>query len=273
MIQELTIEPGDRVRFISDIHFGHPKSLVQNPESLRFLLEKCNYLVVCGDLSETRKSPYQADGLKKRARFLEMCQEVGVKPILLAGNHDPDEQVGLLKLLGGSVCALHGHALFKVVAPWGWEYLQNKQASRKLVKASPDADTNLLSRLELARAMSVLVPPVYTRSGGGKNKLLRFLAHSAWPPERPAQILLAWLTMMWRMRRFTDRFLPEAEVVVFGHLHRRGVCRYSGGRLFINLGACFHHAKCWAVDLTANGGLSIRSYVPNGFNGPKLILR
>lgn len=73
-------------------------------------------------------------------------------PILLAGNHDPDEEFSLLKLQGGRFYALHGHALFKEVAPWGWEYLKNKHISRELIAAFPDADADLCRRLELARA-------------------------------------------------------------------------------------------------------------------------
>lgn len=88
-----------------------------------------------------------------------------MQPVLLAGNHDPDEKAGLLKLQGGRICALHGHALFREVAPWGWEYLKNKQVSRELIAAFPEAEADLLRRLELARTMSVLVPPVYTCSG------------------------------------------------------------------------------------------------------------
>lgn len=273
MIQELALAPGERARFISDIHFGHAKALVRQPEELAFLLEGCTHLVVCGDLSETRESPYRKEGLEKRARFLQMCRAAGVRPLLLAGNHDPDEEAGLLKLQGGRICALHGHALFKEVAPWGWEYLKNKQAARNLIAAFPEADTDLRQRLELARAMSVLVPPIDTRSGTSGNKLVRFLAHSAWPPERPVQILLAWLTMMRRMRQFTDRFFPEAEVVIFGHLHRRAVVGKQGGRLYVNLGACFRHAECYAADVTAEGAVSIRSYTPEGYNGPEENLR
>lgn len=273
MIQELALAPGERARFISDIHFGHVKALVREPEELAFLLEGCTHLVVCGDLSETREGPYRAEGLEKRARFLQMCRDAGVRAVLLAGNHDPDEETGLLKLQGGRICALHGHALFKEVAPWGWEYLKNKQASRELIAAFPEADADLRKRLELARAMSVLVPPIYTRSRVYRNKLVRFLAHSAWPPGRPMQILLAWLTMMRRMRQFTDRFFPEAEVVIFGHLHRRAVAGKRGGRLYVNLGACFHHAECYAADVTAEGAVSIRSYTPEGYNGPVEMLR
>lgn len=69
MIQELDLAPGERARFISDIHFGHAKALAREPEELGFLLEGCSHLVVCGDLSETRESPCREEGLEKRARF------------------------------------------------------------------------------------------------------------------------------------------------------------------------------------------------------------
>lgn len=97
MIQELDLASGERARFISDIHFGHAKALTREPEELGFLLEGCSHLVVCGDLSETRESPCREEGLEKRARFLRMCRDAGVQPVLLAGNHDPDEKAGLLK--------------------------------------------------------------------------------------------------------------------------------------------------------------------------------
>lgn len=273
MIRELELAPGECARFISDIHFGHAGAVVKEPEELEFLLEGCSHLVVCGDLSETRAGSYQAEGLEKRARFLQLCREAGVLPILLAGNHDPDEETGLLKLQGGRICALHGHALFKEVAPWGWEYLKNKPACRALLASFPEADTDLPCRLELARCMSVLVPPVNTHSRTYRNKLARFLAHSAWPPERPVQIFLAWLTMMRRMRRFADCFFPEAETVIFGHLHRRLVSGGRRGRLYVNLGACFHHASCYAADVTADGRVSIRGYTPAGYEGPAVIVR
>ena len=43
--------------------------------------------------------------------------------------------------------------------------------------------------------------------------------------------------------------------------------------LHIPGGACFHHAECWAADVTAEGGVSIRSYTPEGYDGPAVVLR
>lgn len=126
-----------------------PRRWPGSPEELGFLLEGCSHLVVCGDLSETRESPCREEGLEKRPVSCG-CAGMPGAPVLLAGNHDPDEKAGLLKLQGGRICALHGHALFREVAPWGWEYLKNKQVSRELIAAFPEAEADLLRRLELA---------------------------------------------------------------------------------------------------------------------------
>ncbi len=69
MIQELDLAPGERARFISDIHFGHAKALAREPEELGFLLEGCSHLVVCGDLSETRESPLPGGRIGKTGPF------------------------------------------------------------------------------------------------------------------------------------------------------------------------------------------------------------
>jgi hypothetical protein len=47
----------------------------------------------------------------------------------------------------------------------------------------------------------------------------------------------------------------------------------KGRRLYVNLGACFRHARCWAADVTPERGVSIRSYTPGGYDGPEAILR
>ena len=59
MIQELDLASGERVRFISDIHFGHAKALTREPEELGFLLEGCSHLVVCGDLSAAGRKDWK----------------------------------------------------------------------------------------------------------------------------------------------------------------------------------------------------------------------
>ncbi len=276
MIRDLTLRAGQCARFISDIHLGHPKAKAEDPASLSFLLEGCTHLIVCGDLSETRESVFKADALDKRDRFRQMCRDAGVELIQLDGNHDPDEPLSLLRMFDGRLCALHGHAIFKEVAPWGREYMNNKTACKALIASYPNADTDLMSRFKLARAMSVIVPPIYSirkdgqeESAGktGPAKLWRFLRHAAWPPERPIMIIWSWLTMNRKMRCFAERFLPNARTIIYGHMHRRVKSFSKRKANCINLGACFRNANSCAVDVFPDGKLCLRNYSVSGFVG------
>ncbi len=272
MIHELSLESTDKVRFISDLHLGHPKSKTTDVRQLQFLFKGCTHLVVCGDLCEDRASPYQEKGREMRDTFISMCTNAGVKLILLAGNHDPNEEASILHIKGHKLYALHGHALFKNVAPWGWEYLKNKKLCLELINAFPDADTNIHSRTQLAREMSLIVPPIFHQKKKTKNKLLGFLLHSAWPPERPIQIIRAWITMLEKMHRFSQTFFNDSEIVIFGHFHRRAYS-YKKNRLCLNLGASFRHAQPYTADYTPDGSLFIRSYTPDGFDAPAQKIR
>lgn len=249
MIRHLEPEPDERIRLISDVHLGHVRSTVENVETLRPLLHGCDRLIVCGDLAETRACAFQAKGMAMKRDFASMCREEGVILHTLAGNHDPLEETSVLKLYGGSVVALHGHALYKVGAPWGWEYLNHKQACRDLIARHPMSDTDLEDRMALAREMALLSPPVLQRPRVSKNRVLRFLAHCGWPPSRPIAILRAWMTMSSLMHRFTEQFFPEARIVCFGHFHRPGQWKRAG-RLYVNTGAFFKNARPSIVDLS-----------------------
>lgn len=255
MIRELNPAPGERVRVISDLHLGHERSGVRDLDTLRPLMRGCRYLVVAGDLAETRACDFQAEGMRLKARFESMCREEGTELIALAGNHDPNEAVHVLRLWNGKVAVFHGHALFKVGAPWGWEYLNHKEKCQRLIASHPQCDTNLEDRLLLARAMALLSPPVLRRENPSRFAPIRFLQHCAWPPSRPLTILAAWATMGWRIRRFANRFFPEAQIVCFGHFHRRAIWKRRG-RLYINTGAFFQHARPSVVDLIESPQIS-----------------
>lgn len=248
IVRDLNPAPGERVRVISDLHLGHERSKIADLEALRPLMRDCRYLVVAGDLAETRPCEFQRDGLGLKARFAALCREEGTELVTVAGNHDPFEEVQLLRLWGGKAVIFHGHALFKVGAPWGWEFLNHKEECRRLIASHPRCDTDLTDRLLLAREMALLAPPVLRREKLSRFAAVRFLQHCAWPPSRPLTILGAWATMGWRIRRFARQFFPEARVVCFGHFHRRVVWK-DRKRVYINTGAFFRHARPSAVDL------------------------
>ena len=250
--------PGALVRFISDLHLGHERCEAPPVEQLAELLQGVDILVVAGDLAETRPCAWQERGLAARNEFRSLCQAHGVQLVEISGNHDPDTPALMARFWGGRVVAMHGHALYKVVAPWGWEYLQNKQKCQELIASYPAADTNLECRLELSRAMCQLIPPMLRRENF-RNPILRGLVHCFWPPQRPLGIVWSWLTCARRCEQFAHRYFPAAEAVVFGHLHRFGNWRF-GRRRILNTGAWFKHATPYIVDMRDAQVISYEKY-------------
>ncbi|MBQ1960295.1 MAG: hypothetical protein II349_02095 [Akkermansia sp.] len=239
--------PGMRVRFISDLHYGHERCLAPPPQQLVETLGGIGMLVVVGDMAETRPCPWQERGQALRDELRRLCAERGIELVEISGNHDPDLPALLALFWQGRVAAMHGHAIYKEVAPWSWEYLRNKEACKELIARYADSDENLLSRLELSRAMSTRTRPIMRREGI-KNRYLRSFLHCFWPPQRPMSIVWSWLTCGWRAERFIRRFLPKTETLILGHFHRYGHWTY-GKRTILNTGAWFKHATPYAVDM------------------------
>lgn len=253
---------GGVIRFVSDLHLGHPGGLLKTEEQFRCLIEGCSALVVCGDYSETRPGPYKREGECLRSLFERVCSGTGVRLVVLCGNHDPDEPEAIASYAGGRLIALHGHELFPEVAPWGREYLYHKREAKREIARFPEAHCDLGQCLERARALSLFVPPVVRKRETHRSGLWDLVKNACWPPTRVVRILMAWLTMGRRVHRFTERFFPDARVVCYGHLHRRLIHR-RGGRLYINTGAMFKNARAYAVDVKG-GDVTVRDLPPSG---------
>lgn len=247
-IEHLNPAPGALVRFVSDWHLGHERCEAPAPATiLPRLLEGVDMLVMVGDTAETRICSWQEQAQRLRAELREQCRIRNVQLVEISGNHDPDIEPLLIHFWDGKVVAMHGHALYKEVAPWSWEYLNNKEKCHALIATYPDCDTNLESRLELSRDMCQLTPPILRREGI-RNRYLRSLLHCFWPPQRPWNILRCWFTCGRRANRFANQFLPAAEVLILGHFHRSGHWRF-GKRHIYNTGAWFKHATPYFVDM------------------------
>ena len=239
---------GETVRVISDLHLGHERCEVPSIPELAPLLSGIQYLVVAGDLAETRVCDWREKGLKLREEFRQLCRQHKVKLIELSGNHDPDIRFMIASLWEGNTVIMHGHAIYKEVAPWSWEYLRNKPACHALIKQYPDADSDLAQRMELARAMCQLTVPIMRREGI-RNPLIRGFMHCFWPPQRPLGIIRGWLTSGRKANQFAEQYFPQAENIILGHFHRSGTWHF-GKRTIANTGAWFRHATPYFADLT-----------------------
>ncbi len=257
LILELDPPPGARVRVISDLHLAHERCEAPPIAAFASLLEGVDMLVVAGDLAETREPEWRETGFSLRENLRALCRSKGVELITLAGNHDPGLAPLLLKLWGGKVVIMHGHALYKQGSPWGWEYLNNKALFRACIARFPNCDHSLPERLALASETCQLTLPVLRQGSGVRNRYLRGLLHCFFPPQRPLAIVWCWLTCGWRAERFARRFFPEAEVVVLGHFHRSGSWSF-GKRRIVNTGAWYKHATPYLADLQDGQLLSYR---------------
>lgn len=245
-----SIEPpaGAVVRFVSDLHLGHERCEAPAPALLaERLLKGIDMLVMVGDTAETRINQWQTQALQLREEWRRICRDRGVTLVEISGNHDPDIEPLLIHFWGGKVVAMHGHALYKEVAPWSWEYLNFKDKCHALIAEYPESDTDLEARLELSRAMCRLVPPILKREGI-RNRYLRGLLHCFWPPQRPWNILRCWFTWGRRAHRFAEQFFPEAQTIILGHFHLAGHRQY-GKRHVFNTGAWFRHASPYFLDM------------------------
>ncbi len=246
-ILDLTPPPGARVRVLSDLHYGHARCEAPPVEELSSLLDGVDFLVIAGDLAETRESAWQAEGIQSREQLHALCQQRGVTLITLAGNHDPDAGPQLLNLWGGKVAIMHGHALYKECSPWGWEYLRHRERFHECIACYPHADSDLEQRLELSSRICQLTLP-NMQEEHRYPRMLRGIMHCFFPPRRPFMIVWSWLTFSWRANAFARRFLPQSEVLVLGHFHRSGHWRF-GKRRIVNTGAWYKHASSWVADL------------------------
>lgn len=258
LIRDITPPPECTVRFISDLHLAHKRSRAPQPELFAKMMDGVDLLILCGDTAETRETCAEREhSLALRHELRERCLARGIETIELAGNHDPDIELQMVRLNGGRIVAMHGHALLSAVSPWSREYLRCKKDIQSLIRSHPKAFHSLTDRLELTRLISIElgknVPPAEPARVTSVGRLIREIHHCFWPPQRPLNVVTAWLTCGVRAELFARRYVPEAHLLIIGHFHRGGRWQF-GSRTILNTGAWFEHATPYAVDVR-NGTL------------------
>lgn len=250
-VAEIDPPSGTLVRFVSDLHLGNPRSSAPRLAEFSHLLYGADMLVLCGDTAETHPVCMyrtQAEALRREIRDLSVQR--GVRLVELAGNHDPDIELQMVRMWQGKVVAMHGHALLRGVAPWSREFFRCEEAIRSLQeRVSPSASTE--NQLLLAREISMLLGEERARASGRspvRPSLLQELHYCFWPPIRPLRVLQAWgscarLAEIWCRHRE-----PAARLFIFGHFHR-GFIRHRRDLTLVNTGAWFTHATPYIVDV------------------------
>jgi UDP-2,3-diacylglucosamine pyrophosphatase LpxH len=249
------------LRIVSDLHLGHPNSMFESVERLRPLIEGARTMVFNGDTCELAYQPWINRSQELLESLRGLCEEMGVHPVFLTGNHDfAISETGWLELEHGEVMVTHGDMLVREVVPWSHQYLLKKPEVREMLRLREGMDDTLKHRWQTVRMVEEIL-----ESGSGWKASHKEMFHrlkTLWPPERLIAILQGWLTMFGAAERFVERFRPEAKVFIFGHFHRAGI-RTRGGRLYCNTGAYMRESRQMVVDLE-DGWLTVRPVVSKG---------
>ena len=243
------------LRVVSDLHLGHPNSLIDSVELLRPLLDGARTVVFNGDTCELGCSEWRprAEQLLEDLRML--CEDLGVRAVFLTGNHDPDiSDQGWLDLADGAVMVTHGDLLLPEVVPWSHQFLLKKKEVRALLRRRAAEEDSLRDRWQTVQMVEKILGADSDCKPGSKG-LVQSLA-DLWPPARVLAILRGWATMFGAAEQFVEHYRPEARILVFGHFHRAGV-RRRGSRFYCNTGACMREAKQIVIELDG-GELTVR---------------
>ena len=222
------------IRILSDLHLGHKVSRIGQVAALRPLLAGMGTVVFNGDTWEEMGQQYCGHSAAMLEELRELCAGEGATAVFLSGNHDPGwPGPGWLELANGRVIVTHGDALMHDSSPWKREILNSQQQVKELWQRFPAANHDPEERVRIAREIACLLRSAEYPKGRG---FIQRAWDAALPPQRAFMMIHAWCTQGAMGARFCERYFPQAEALVVGHLHQRG-CWVSKGRLVINTGS------------------------------------
>lgn len=245
--------PSERVRILSDLHFGDHASRVCRLSQLVPLLENVPHLVLNGDTLDTRPGPQPVHTEQCRAEVTGFFPTQVGRVTYLTGNHDadfsPDHR---LDLADGRIFVTHGDLFFDDIVPWSHDAaFIGRRLAEEFRTLPVDLHGHLDHRLALFRRVAAAIPQ---RHQSERNKLkyaLHYFADTVWPPQRILRIIRAWQNAPRSAADATRRHRPEARFVVSGHTHRPGVWRMPDGLTVINTGSFCPPLGGCCVDVSA----------------------
>jgi len=241
------------IRILSDIHLGHPASLVGDPAELAPLFEGIRTVVFNGDSVEYRFRKDQEQARRNLEATKNVCSQLGADAVFVNGNHDPDiSPYNHLDLAEGAVLVTHGDMLFHNISPWSIESEVMKAAHLKaLDEIGEDAFHDFEKRLHANKQGSLALElHDSTIPRGPLARLVTYLRES-WPPWRPLQIFRCWAQVPGKAVALARVFRPRARFILIGHSHYGGVWK-RGPRVIINTGSFLPIAGRTLVDLEDN---------------------
>ncbi len=238
------------IRIISDLHFGHPAGIIEQPGQLAPLFREAKTVVFNGDTVELRYLRGRRIGMRNYRLVREACEAAGAFPVFINGNHDPIlSELSHLDLVDGAVLVTHGDLLFQDISPWSHEATIIGEAhARELAGMSEDAFLDFEKRLKASKRASLAIELHRPRMRRDGLSVLRTILRECWPPWRPFQVIHSWAITPGRAEALARVFRPRARIILIGHTHFSG-CWRRGPRTVINTGSFLPFGGRMAVDI------------------------
>lgn len=238
------------IRILSDIHIGHPGSVIDDVEQLRPLFRGAGTVIFNGDSVEMRFVSEREKGRADLENVIAACRAERAEPIFVNGNHDPViSSASHLDLANGAVLVTHGDFLFHDISPWSKDARIIRDAHNKaLAELGADALVDFEKRLSAQKRAALAIELHDSNLPHGPLAQVMTFVREAWPPWRPLQIIKVWLQTPGKAVELARVFRPEARFVVIGHTHFGGLWK-RGRRVIINTGSFIPIAGRRLVDL------------------------
>ncbi len=206
------------IRILSDLHLGHPASLIDHVEQLRPLITGAGTVIFNGDTWQELAKTMQSRSGAMLTELKSLCAEEGVETVFLPGNHDPSiSDQNLVELDGGRIVILHGQVIFPEVSPWSNYYFAKQQEVKALLDEKLPLAKSIDDRFLLAKEVVQLMTP---KRWVPKKSKFDYYLNTVWPPKRFWTLLRVRKTALKASGKFCQEFFPAAKVVVLGHFHR-----------------------------------------------------
>ena len=246
------------IRILSDLHFGHPASIIEQPAQLAPLFGGAKTVIFNGDTVELRYLRGRRIGMRNATLIRQACEAAGARPVFINGNHDPMlSDLCHVDLADGAVLVTHGDMLFHDISPWSHEAeIIGEAHSRELAVLGEDAFLDFEKRLKASKRAALSIELHRPRLRRDSLSALRTILRECWPPWRPFQVFHSWAVTPRRAEALARVFRPRARFILIGHTHFSG-CWWRGPRLIINTGSFLPLSGRMAVDLRG-GSLEVR---------------
>ncbi len=223
---------------LSDTHLGKTHGGARSAAMLRPLLEGVDRLIINGDVAEGVYPHLREEAARQVEALGTLCDELGVKLTLLAGNHDPlISPLRSLDLADGQVHLTHGDHIHPGISPWAGRRRHQRELDWRRVREHAEAENvwQEYAGHEHPYAAGVMLhasfdeqvaPPVYPR---GPRRAWDIAHQAIWAA-------YYWQVMPRYAMKHAARVSPNARFFIFGHIHRAGIWR-DKQRTFINTGS------------------------------------